>query len=242
MLIDLAGNCALIFGLSFCDQVAYSVPTNPNVFNDSASLAAFYDNSTKGYYSFFQKVMAQTPCETTSSAQYSLARNCTDCEQAYKTWVCAVTMPRCTDFSSTESWLQPRAMGQPFPNGTMLSPIDVLLANRSLPINGSRNAAIDTSIIPGPYKELLPCDDLCYNLVQSCPASMGFNCPQPGDIGFKESYGTRPSVNADLNGRITNLTCNYPGLAYYVAAGSSIAPSLTLFLISVFSVALLMLI
>jgi calcium channel MID1 len=233
MLTYLAGNCALIFGLSFCDQIAYSVPTNPNVFNNTAALAAFYDNSTQAYYAFFNNVLAQTPCETTSSAQYSLARTCNDCEAAYKTWICAVTMPRCTDFNSTGQGLQPRAMGQPFPNGTMLDQSLVSYASQYMALNNSRNPAIDSTIGPGPYKELLPCDDLCYSLVQSCPASMQFSCPRPGGIGFNESYGVKPTGNADANERITNLTCNYPGIVYYVAAGGKIAPPLMLFLVSV---------
>ncbi|KAG9818558.1 hypothetical protein KCU77_g17340, partial [Aureobasidium melanogenum] len=38
--------------------------------------------------------------------------------------------------------------------------------------NSSRNPTIivDT-IAPGPYKEVLPCQDLCYSLVRSCPAA-----------------------------------------------------------------------
>lgn len=226
-------NCALITGLSFCDQVAYSVPTNPGVFNDTAKLAAFYDNATSQYYSFFRKVLAQTPCNTTSSAQYSLARTCTDCANAYKAWVCAVMIPRCTDFSATEPWLQSRAMSQPFPDGTFLSSAQLASANKSKALSGSRNPAIDQTIVPGPYKEILPCEDLCYNLVQSCPASMQFNCPQPGVIGFNESYGVKPQGSGDVNGRLTNITCNWPGMVYYVAAGGRIAPSLVLLLISV---------
>lgn len=239
-LTSLAVNCALITDLSFCDQVAYSVPTNPiGIYNDTAVLAAFYDNTTSQYYDIFQKVLAQTPCETTSSAQYSLARTCGDCADAYKTWICAVMIPRCTDFSSTDPWLQRRAMGQPFPNGTFLNQTDVLAASLSQALNGSRNPFIDGTvpsslvpIVPGPYKEVLPCENLCYNLVQSCPASMQLNCPRPGVLGFNESYGILPKGNADENGRITNLTCNYPGVVYYLAAGGRITPSLVLFLIS----------
>ncbi|KAE9374584.1 hypothetical protein N431DRAFT_481771 [Stipitochalara longipes BDJ] len=228
-----AVNCALITDLTFCDQTAYSVPTNPNVFNNTAALALWYDNSTAFAYTFFQKVLAtQTPCNTTSSAQYSLARTCWDCENAYKAWLCAVMIPRCTDFNSTETWLQPRAMIQPFPDGTYLDTADIALANQSMALKGSRNPLIDTKITPGPYKELLPCEDLCYNLVQSCPASMQFGCPRPGVTGFKESYGFKPQGEADENGRYTNITCNYPGMVYYVAAGSSMAPSGVLLLIS----------
>lgn len=46
---------------------------------------------------------------------------------------------------------------------------------------------IDQKIKPGPWKEVLPCEDLCYQLVQSCPAALGFACP----IGERlvSSYG-----------------------------------------------------
>jgi len=65
---------------------------------------------------------------------------------------------------------------------------------------------IDQQIGPGPYKELLPCIDLCYNLVQSCPASLGFACPLDGQ-GLHRSYGRNGSTEGDI-------TCNYPGAAY----------------------------
>ena len=46
---------------------------------------------------------------------------------------------------------------------------------------------IDQIIKPGPWKEVLPCEDLCYQLVQSCPAALDFACP----IGkrLESSYG-----------------------------------------------------
>ena len=219
------GNCGVIFNLSFCDQTAYAVPGNPNTFPNFTSLAAFYDNATQAQYQFFQNVLQQIPCETTSSAQYSLAKTCDDCATAYKEWLCSVTIPRCTDFSSTLPWLQERAMGQPFPNGTMLSDTLVSFANNTAFLNGSRNPTIDTTVIPGPYKEILPCDDLCYNIVRSCPASMAFACPLPGRIGYNQSYGQKPKGSQALDGKITDLTCNYPGAAYYLSAGDRIVPS-----------------
>lgn len=80
----LGENCQVLYGLSFCDQVAYAVPANTNNFPNVSSLAAYYDNATLYNYQIFQKVLAQIPCETTSSAQYSLARTCKDCDAAYK--------------------------------------------------------------------------------------------------------------------------------------------------------------
>lgn len=224
----------MIYDLSFCDQTAYSVPSNPNKFGNMSALAAFYDNSTRDSFANFEKVLAQIPCETTASAQYSLARDCDDCREAYKSWLCAVSIPRCTDFTKDKWWLQRRAMGQPFPNGTFLDTRDRQIAKQTASINISRNALIDTELVPGPYKEVLPCDELCFNLVRSCPASMGFNCPQFGDIGFNESYGRYPflqgdgsaGIQGDDSGRISDITCNSPGTIYYLSAGRRALPSM----------------
>ncbi|ESZ93033.1 BcMID1, Ca2+ channel protein [Sclerotinia borealis F-4128] len=218
-----ADNCALVYNLTFCDQVAYAVPSNPNTFPNTSALAEWYDNSTYQSYKYFKKALAQIPCNTTSSAQYSLAQNCTTCDAAYKAWLCSVTIPRCTEFSSDLPWLQERGMGQPFPNQTMLSPELVSLANSSLPINGSRNLNIDTVVQPGPYKEILPCEDLCYGIVRACPAIMGFACPTSGDTGFDSSYGMRRTANES-----GQVTCNYPGAAHDQSVGSRSSISQTM--------------
>ncbi|KAL1840730.1 hypothetical protein VTJ49DRAFT_170 [Mycothermus thermophilus] len=201
------GNCALIVDLAFCDQVAYAVPSNPN-FGNSTKLAQFYDTYAATMYANFNKSLAQIACEAPPSQRYSLARNCTDCAAAYKDWLCSVTIPRCEDFDTQADYLQPRAVYQPFPDGSTLSPEELSAAkvrNTTL-FNASRNPLIDEVIKPGPYKELLPCDDLCYKLVQGCPAAMGFSCPLPGDIGFKGNYGQHDPERG--------LTCNFPGSAH----------------------------
>lgn len=122
-------------------------------------------------------------------------------------------------------------MGQAFPNGTMLSPALVAAANQSAAMNGSRNAAIDTVVQPGPYKEVLPCDDLCFGIVQSCPSAMGFSCPMSGQIGFNTSYGQRPNGSAEQSGQIT---CNFPGAAYFLAATGTrgAAPTVLVFVMA----------
>ncbi|KAK3297518.1 stretch-activated Ca2+-permeable channel component-domain-containing protein [Chaetomium fimeti] len=207
------GNCALVIDLSFCDKVAYSVPSNPN-FGNSSRLAEFYDNYAASVYANFDKSLAQVACEAPSSQLYSLARNCTSCAADYKDWLCSVTIPRCEDFSNTAEHLQPRAVGQPFPDGETLDEATLApfrkRANRAAFMN-SRNPLIDEMIKPGPYKEVLPCDNLCYELVRSCPASMGFGCPLPGGVGFEGNYRVhKPSEG---------LTCNFPGAAHTPSAG-----------------------
>jgi calcium channel MID1 len=207
------GNCAVIFNLSFCNSVAYAVPGNPTNFSNITALADFYDTGAQNAYANFDLNMQQIPCEIDSTGQYSLARNCTQCRNAYKSWLCSVMIPRCMDYSSTQPYLQARNVVRSFPNNTSLDPAYISQVQNILYLNSSRNPAIDTTIQPGPYKEILPCDDLCYGIVQSCPSVMGFSCPRPGQLGFNHSYGLRQS------GQQGQVTCNYPGAVYNLNVG-----------------------
>lgn len=100
---------------------------------------------------------------------------------------------------------------QSFPNASALSDTAFVQASQNVMyLNSSRNPAIDEVVRPGPYKEILPCLDMCYNVVQSCPAAMGFACPGMRE-GGESSYGRRPNGSAIEDGQIT---CNYPGAAY----------------------------
>lgn len=210
-----SGNCAVIYNLPFCSGVAYAVPSNDTKLNHTA-LTLLYDNDARNKYQNFSKSLQQIPCNTTSSAQYSLARNCTDCHNAYKAWLCAVTIPRCEDFSSNASHLVPRLVSKNFTNGSIpagLNEAPYTVDNKSvLYMNPSRNSMIDEKIMPGPYKELLPCTDLCYEIVRSCPANLGFACPLKNH-GLNESYGE-------------DGACSYPGYPFQQSLATGLRVSL----------------
>ena len=216
------GVCQLIYNLSFCDTVSYAVPSNPARFPNMSSLATAYDQNAQAYYQNFSNSLDQVPCDTISSAQYSLAATCADCDTAYKRWLCAVTIPRCADFSTPEPYLVPRRLNATFPNGT-----DVLFSDGigmygdpsqfTLAMNTSRNPFIDIQVQPGPYKELLPCKDLCYGLVQSCPSSLQFACPLEGQA-LSSSYNSGKDAN-------NNSMCNKPGAVWGTNAASQMRPS-----------------
>jgi calcium channel MID1 len=157
-------NCQLVFNLSFCTETAYAVPANPSILN-STQLATFYDSLASELFTNFSTSLQLSPCNATISAQYSLFRNCTTCLQAYKNWLCAVTIPRCADITDTSSFLYPRA------------------------VNTSRNPLIDQTVQPGAYKEILPCSQLCWGVEQNCPVTLGFQCPLPGSFAMANSYG-----------------------------------------------------
>lgn len=156
-------NCQLVFNLPFCSEIAYAVPANPSVINNSA-LAEFFDSTAKNLFTNFSATLQLYPCNTSSSALYSLFRSCADCSTAYQSWLCAVTIPRCADVTDTAPYLYDR------------------------PVNSSRNPLIDQVVQPGAYKEVMPCSSLCYGLEQNCPSTLGFQCPLPGSFAMQNSY------------------------------------------------------
>lgn len=197
------------------------MPANYTNFPNATALANWYDSSAKAQYDFFDKSLQQIPCEAPPDQKYSLVRGCHDCAAAYKDWLCSVMIPRCEDFSNPAPYLQPRAVLAPFSNGSTLAPAALAgLGYRTdqMAFNASRNVLIDQWVAPGPYKEVLPCADLCFNLVQSCPASLGFACPTPGTVGFNTSYGLRQSTDGNAD-----PTCNFPGSAHVFSAAGRTA-------------------
>lgn len=106
---------------------------------------------------------------------------------------------------SNTSFGIPRNIWQSYPNGTNV--YEQMKQEFDKPYyNTSRNAFIDEKIQPGPYKEILPCEEICYEVVQACPAAMQFRCPQPHMPSFNASYAQRPTEG-------DAFTCNYPGEA-----------------------------
>jgi calcium channel MID1 len=203
-------SCQVLFDLDFCDTVAYAVPSNTRFKYNDTALATIYDDQAREYYDNFTKSLAQVACDTVSESQYSLARTCDDCAKEYKSWLCMVLMPRCEDWTANDSSLVPRNVKTPFANGSLPDMIPGF--NDSAAFARSRNPLIDEVIQPGPYKEMKPCEDMCFDIVRSCPAQMGFSCPNGAQ---RESmYGRRDPDN-------DRLTCNFPGAVVKLNANSS---------------------
>ncbi|ROT43114.1 calcium influx-promoting protein ehs1 [Sodiomyces alkalinus F11] len=210
-------NCKIITNLDFCNETEYAVPANDNRFTVS-QLAQFYDEMARDKYRYFERQLAQVACEAPQEQRYSLVRNCTDCAVAYKKWLCSVLIPRCEDFSSENTFYLVRNVNQSFPNGTRL-PDSVISQFPGSKHQHSRHARIDEEVQPGPYREVLPCEDLCYDLVRNCPSSLQFSCPRPQQAMFNASYQVRGS----------GLTCNFPGSVHNPSGSSVLSTSWTLF-------------
>jgi calcium channel MID1 len=202
---QLDDSCQVLFDLEFCDSVAYAVPSSSNFTRDDDRLKALYDSQAEAYYANFSRSLAQVACDTTSEAQYSLARTCKDCAKDYKNWLCSVLIPRCEDWTAKDEWLQERNINALLPDGSLAFAGNVSAEIKEkrdrFAFSKSRNPMIDKVIKPGPYKEMKPCEDLCFDIVKSCPAQLGFACPNNPEMRDR-SYGKRdPNV----------LKCNFPG-------------------------------
>ncbi|OAD70369.1 hypothetical protein PHYBLDRAFT_148909 [Phycomyces blakesleeanus NRRL 1555(-)] len=175
------------------------VPVGATIGLDTSEIASNYDTQAKATFDPFGTALSQFNCEKT---QYSLVRNCNDCYMDYKRWLCSVTIPRCTSALSSVPGTQ--ASGQ-FP----------AVSVRSIPTNRSRNPWIDQNMTPGPWVELLPCIDLCYRVVQSCPPFLQFNCPI-GDLAmYQYGYWQNGELSANdttFTYDVNHPTCNRNGL------------------------------
>lgn len=190
-------NCQLIYNLDFCSSVAYAAPGNASVYT-AANLSSFYDNIASSRYENFTKSLQQIDCDASPAQAFSPFRSCDNCAEAYKQWLCAITIPRCTDWNKNESYLHSR------------------------PVNTSRNPIINDVLRPGSYKEILPCIDLCNQLVQNCPAALGFSCPKLNDL-FGLTYGTY-SDDGDVS-------CSFPGALYYQSWAAKVRPEINMLLL-----------
>ncbi|CAG99631.1 Mid1p [Kluyveromyces lactis] len=146
-------SCSLIFGLGFCDGVAYSVPSSSLLeYNDKDELAAIYDSIAESYYSNFSLALQLIPCDTEQDAVYSPLRKCSNCAASYKNWLCSVSIPRCTT-DKTKYYVHRSA-------------------------EESRNEMLNELIKPSSdYYEILPCVDTCVAMLRDCPPDFGFTCP-----------------------------------------------------------------
>ncbi|KAF9162309.1 stretch-activated cation channel mid1 [Actinomortierella ambigua] len=221
-------NCLLLTDLSFCREVAYSVPvtplssmpggaggggggggggtTNASVPRTMTEVGKLYDDFARNLMDNFDKVLAQYDCTQSS---YSLIRNCTDCSRAYRRWLCSVSIPRCTDREdvmdltnnigyAAYATTTPDERRNPYLKLKDPPPV-VVPRNTStsrgavVPLHQAQNPLFN----PGDYGEVLPCIDLCYDVVQSCPSFLGFGCPNKNMAG---SYAPMRAEGFQCNG------------------------------------------
>ncbi|KAK9449612.1 stretch-activated Ca2+-permeable channel component-domain-containing protein [Limtongia smithiae] len=232
-----SSTCRIVYNLGTCSEVAYAAPSNSS-FTSTTKLSSWYDSIAKQYYKNFQLSMMTFPCYLTDK-RYTILRTCDDCEAAYKRWLCLTLIPRCYEEDVQGSAVSYRGIND---GGYENTAVD---GAKLRTVNSSRNDMyLNSKLQPDEYTELLPCSYECHNVMQSCPSTLGFQCPIPGK-GLYEAYG-RLDANISTNGAVLpllgkdNVTCNFLGTVNKFSAGAHIrVPMIALSVASMAAAAIL---
>src|ERR1019366_5236867 len=112
---------------------------------------------------------------------YSPLQTCADCQDAYRHWLCAVSLPRCGEFPSTTLQLQLQQQQHQQQPQQPLLPALLDQPSGTTP----RNAALGNST---GYTALLPCIETCNDADRACPIFLGFRCPSGDKTTAQSSY------------------------------------------------------
>ncbi|KPV72056.1 uncharacterized protein RHOBADRAFT_56187 [Rhodotorula graminis WP1] len=197
-------SCRLVYGIDVCPSVAYSVPAPRSL--DTPSLVDFFNSTLSASLANFSRTLSTFPCDSRDHGLYSIVSTCDDCLDAYRTFLCATTLPRCTDAPPSTilndssaaiarddelaTWFVPQqfetalvrddpaASRTPLFGPANLSSTFPSLFNASYPATAA-NAKAES---PFPYSEVPPCLDVCYLVEARCPPFLGWKCPR-GTVG-----------------------------------------------------------
>ncbi|KAF8493803.1 stretch-activated Ca2+-permeable channel component-domain-containing protein [Russula emetica] len=169
-------SCQLVHGLPYCPRTAYSVPLPEPPDSAPAYNASNLPNTLAtpllAYLSNFTASLLTTAC---GRDYYSPIQTCADCQDAYRRWLCTVSLPRCGEFPQDQQQQQHQ---QQQPLQPALSP--------QPPGTAPRNAALGNST---GYTAVLPCIETCYAADRACPIYLGFVCPKGETTAAQMGYG-----------------------------------------------------
>ncbi|KAH8113052.1 stretch-activated cation channel Mid1 [Phellopilus nigrolimitatus] len=222
-------DCPLVHSLPYCPLTSYAVPLPEPPFGidsyDASSLPDGISGPLLSYMTNFTTSLLTFAC---GRDWYSPLVDCQDCQTAYRTWLCAVQLPRCGEVppnptSTPSSTPSKRAKRADSAQATLAAP--ALSAQNTS--TTARNANLP-AFPGGNWTELLPCLETCNAAERACPPFLQFMCPVPrftaGDsygMGFIDGDASNPGGTWKENGGSTgaaqdrwgNVWCNGPGLA-----------------------------
>ncbi|KAI6001349.1 stretch-activated Ca2+-permeable channel component-domain-containing protein [Pisolithus albus] len=162
--------CPLVHSLPYCPSTAYAVPLDPPqspaLAYDGTSLPTNISDPLLQYMTNFTTMLLTFGC---GRDLYSPLQTCSDCQREYRSWLCSVSFPRCSEPSSGSNAQAPFSALQPQPSG--VSP-----RNPFFPV------------VNFTYNSLLPCLEVCHAVDRACPYFLGISCPVP-QFNADASYG-----------------------------------------------------
>ncbi|KIJ37548.1 hypothetical protein M422DRAFT_50354 [Sphaerobolus stellatus SS14] len=182
--------CTLAHSLPFCPQTSYAIPLPPPSDGSATYTPSNLPSSVTGTLissiSNFTTLLLTFPC---GRDVYSFKQTCEDCQEAYRTWACAVSLPRCAEEIALPS-PPPTSTAKSKASQTPIKP--ALLAHPEFPTRTNLSLTAPSSSSPAPaisqYTELLPCIETCNAVDRAAPPMFGWKCPGV-DVNANETYG-----------------------------------------------------
>jgi calcium channel MID1 len=159
--------CQLVLPTPYCPSIGYSAPLEAKstlVLSSPAPLTTLPESLITPLTQSLESFSTSLSSKACGRDYYSHTSSCLDCHTSYRDWICRNLIPRCIDPPTTSS------------DGITDQP--EVIPPRSIPRSGG---SYD-------YQQLLPCLGVCNRVDRTCPAWMGFECPQRG-INANETYG-----------------------------------------------------
>jgi calcium channel MID1 len=176
--------CQLVHGLPYCPTTSYSVPLPPPppgaVVYDASNLPDNITTPLLTYLTNFTTSLLTFPC---GRDIYSPLQTCAECQEAYRRWLCTISLPRCGEFPpNSPQDQQPQDQQQQQQGPLMLPPPALQPQPSGTP---SRNPALGNATVD--YTVLLPCIETCHAADRACPIFLQFKCPK--GVTAESSYG-----------------------------------------------------
>ncbi|KAH9821318.1 stretch-activated Ca2+-permeable channel component-domain-containing protein [Melampsora americana] len=190
----IGNHCRLLHDLSFCPELAYSVPSPVSL--STLDLINFYQSQLIPHLQNFSTVLNTYPCNNGSSGRYSFVTGCGDCLKAYTNWLCGMILPRCTD--------SPLIINSTFED--FQDPWESQLVLNRNDLSQSRTPQLINLTLKNPsfsYGEIPPCIETCDYVAATCPPFLGWKCPLRSSISG--AYGsTRYLSSIEVQGGESN--------------------------------------
>ncbi|KIK98385.1 hypothetical protein PAXRUDRAFT_134305 [Paxillus rubicundulus Ve08.2h10] len=169
--------CPLVHSLPYCPSTAYAVPLPPPqapaLSYDASSLPSTISTPLFQYMTNFTTMLLTFAC---GRDLYSPLQTCADCQREYRSWLCAVSFPRCSEPAGTST--------PPPPGSKPQAPFSALRPQPS----GSNPRNQFFPNVSYTYTSLLPCLETCNAVDRACPYFLGIKCPVP-QFNADASYG-----------------------------------------------------
>lgn len=166
--------CPLVHSLPYCPSTAYAVPLPPPqapaLAYDSSILPSSISDPLLQYTTNFTTMLLTFAC---GRDIYSPLQTCADCQREYRSWLCSVSFPRCSE---------------PSPTSQLESNPQVPLSALQPQASGATPRNPFFPVVNYTYNSLLPCLEVCNAVDRACPTFLGIKCPVP-QFNADTSYG-----------------------------------------------------